>query len=105
MQNTSAVRKIKLLVAVNPPALFPVIEHLLHGRPDFELVESPRGVRQFRDLIVVKRQSPKSKLILFCPAKGPDQPARKCAAEACLDEELVAGRVLKMARELSATHP
>jgi len=100
MLNTNAVRKAKLLVAVSPPAPFPVVEHLFRGRPEFELVESRRGLRQFPDLIVVQRRNPKSKLILFCPGRGYEPPALR---DACLDEERLLGRVMRMARELSAT--
>ena len=125
MQNTNSARKVKLLVAVSPPALFQVIEHLFRGRPEFELVESRRGFRaperqegrELPDLIVVnvrplrtricrvvsamKRYSPGSKLILICPVKGFAHPARKCGADACLEEERLVGRLLSMARELS----
>ena len=123
--NTDSVRKVRLLVAVSPPALFQVIEHLFHGRPEFELVESRRGLRaperqagrQLPDLIVanvrplrtricrvvtaMKRYSPGSKLILICPVKGFEQRARECGADACLEEELLVGRLLRMARDLS----
>jgi len=74
-------------------------------------------LRQFPDLIVVnvrplrtricrvvtamKRHSPGSKLILICPVKGLEQPARKCGADACLEEERLVGRLLRMVRELS----
>jgi len=120
VQNTNSVRKVRLLVAVSPPALFQVIEHLFHGRPEFELVESRRGLRQLPDLIVVnvrplrirvcrvvtamKRYSPGSKLILICAVKGFEQPARKCGADACLEEERLVGRLLSMARELLETN-
>lgn len=51
----------------------------------------------------MKRYSPGSKLILICPVKGLEQPARKCGADACLEEERLVGRLLRMARDLSET--
>ncbi len=114
-----------MLVAVSPPALFQVIEYLFRGRPEFEIVGSPRGARGvgrqggrlLPELIVVnvkplrsgvcqtvqslKRSSPGSKLILICPVKGFAHSARRCGADACLEAEALVSRLLRTAQLLA----
>ena len=107
--------KVRVLVAVSPPALFQVIEYLFRGRPEFEIVRSLRGV-VVPELIVVnvkpvssgvcrtvqslKRSSPGSKLILICSVKGFASSARRCGADACLEAETLIGRLLPTAQRL-----
>jgi hypothetical protein len=117
--------KVKMLVAGTPPALFQVIVYLFHARPEFEIVESPRGARRvgrpgghpLPEVIVVnvdpfrngvcrtvqslKRSSPRSKLILICPVKGFAPSARKCGADACLEVEGLVGQLLPTVQRLA----
>jgi hypothetical protein len=117
--------KVTMLVAGTPPALFQVIEYLFCGWPELEIVESPRGAKGVRwqggrplpELIVVnvdplrtrvchtlrslKRSSPRSKLILICPVRGFADSARRCGADACLEEEALVGRLLRTAQRLA----
>jgi hypothetical protein len=133
------VRKVRVLI-VSPPALSQLIRHLFHDEPEFEVLTSLRGVRslarhvaqQRPELIVasvkpvgtglcatalsIKQSSPLSKLILICPVGDLNSSARKCGADACLDQEKIVGRLLPTAWTLrapasktpvrsSATHP
>ena len=114
-----------MLVAGTPPALFQVIEYLFRAWPEFEIVESPRGARgvgrpggrPLPELIVVnvdplrsgicrtvqllKRSSPRSKLILICPVKGFAHSARRCGADACLEAEGLVGQLLRTAQRVA----
>ena len=124
-QRTSLnLRKITILV-VGSPSLSRAIEHLFRGRLEFEVVGAPGGLgslgpqvgRLLPELIVakvnpvtagicrlvaaIKRASPLSKLILISPIEDLARPARKCGADACLQEEKLAGRLLQTARSLA----
>jgi len=118
------VRKVSILV-VSPPALFQIIEYLLRGRPEFEVVGRLSGLRNMGqqasrlcpELIVanvkpvstavcqvvaaIKRSSPLSKLILICPARDLVTSARRCGADACLEQEELVQRLLRTAWALS----
>jgi hypothetical protein len=118
------VRKVRILV-VSPPALSQLIEYLFRDRPEFEVVGSLSGLRSVGqqagrlcpELIVanvkplrtpvcrvvasIKRSSPFSKLILICPARDFMAGARRCGADACLEQEKVVRRLLKTAWALS----
>jgi len=118
------VRKVRILV-VSPPALSQVIEYLFRDRPEFEVVGSLSGLRSMGqhagrlspELIVanvkpvrtavrevvasIKRSSPLSKVILICPARDFMAVARRCGADACLEQERVVRRLVGTARALS----
>ena len=118
------MRKVSILV-VSPPALFQIIEYLLRGRPEFEVVGRLSGLRNMGqqasrlcpELIVanvkpvstavcqvvaaIKRSSPLSKLILICPARDLVTSARRCGADACLEQEELVQRLLRTAWALS----
>ena len=119
------VRKIRILL-VSSPALSQVIQHLFDGQPDFEVVGSVRDVkglaaqadRLLPELIVanvkpigtgvcpaviaIKQSSPFSKLILICPVEVLSGAARKCGADACLDQEKLVRRLVPTASAVSA---
>ena len=118
------MRKVSILV-VSPPALFQIIEYLLRDRPEFEVVGRLSGLRNMGqqasrlcpELIVanvkpvstavcqvvaaVKRSSPLSKLILICPARDLVTSARRCGADACLEQEELVQHLLRTAWALS----
>jgi hypothetical protein len=118
------VRKVRILV-VSPPALSQLIEYLFRARPEFEVVGSLSGLRSMGrqagrlcpELIVanvkpvrtgvcqvvaaIKRSSPLSKLILICPARDFMTSARRCGADACLEQEKVVRRLVETAWALS----
>jgi len=117
------VRKVRILI-VSPPALSQLIEYLFRGRPEFEVVGSlsrlgstARVGRLYPELIVanvkpvrtgvcevvasIKRTSPLSKLILICPARDFMTGARRCGADACLEQEQLVRRLLGTAWALS----
>ncbi len=118
------MRKVRILV-VSPPALSQLIEYLFRDRPEFEVVGSLSGLRSVGqqagrlcpELIVanvkplrtpvcrvvasIKRFSPFSKLILICPARDFMAGARRCGADACLEQEKVVRRLLETAWALS----
>ena len=118
------MRKVRILV-VSPPALSQLIEHLFRDRPEFEVVGSLSALRRTEeeagrlcpDLIVanvkpvrtgvcqvvaaIRRSSPLSKLILICPARDFMTGARRCGADACLEQEKVVRRLLETAWALS----
>ena len=122
------VRKVKVLVAVSPPGLFQVIQYLFSGRPEFEIVGSPRNARGMArhslqsqpELILVnvkplgtgvcetvrslKRLHPASKLILICSVREFALDARRCGADACLDAEALVGLLLQTAQRLALAH-
>ncbi len=119
------VRKIKVLVVVSSAALSQVIQSLFCGRPEFEVVTGPNGLRNLKqqtgrilpELIVanvrpvrtgvcevvasLKQYSPHSKLILICPVKELARGARQCGADACVEEEKLIGRLLPVASALT----
>ncbi len=118
------MRKVRILV-VSPPALSQLIEYLFRDRPEFEVVGSLSGLRSMGqqaerlcpELIVanlkpvrtgvcqavtaIKRSSPLSKVILICPARDFMADARRCGADACLEQEKVVRRLLETAWALS----
>ena len=119
------MRKVRILV-VSPPALSQLIEHLFRDWPEFEVVGSLSALRRMGeeagrlcpDLIVanlkpvktavcqavasIKRSSPLSKLILICPARDFMAGARRCGADACLEQEELVRRLLGTAWALSS---
>jgi len=123
-QGRCRVRKVKVLVIARP-ALSHVVRHVFRGRREFEVVASLTGLRNLKqragallpDLIVanvsplrtdirravtcIKRSSPLSKLILICPIREFADGARRCGADACLEEEKLLGLLLPTARALS----
>ena len=119
------VRKIRILL-VSSPALSQVIQHLFDDQPDFEVVGSVRDVKSLAaqadrllpELIVatvkpvrtgvcpvviaIKQSSPFSKLILICPVGALIGAARRCGADACLDQEKLVRRLVPTASAVSA---
>ena len=108
------MKRINTLVAVKPPALFRVIQHLIHGiaditsptqiDPDWSLPASATGpgpdlvivnTRMFKHnpsaaLMRLKKANPKSKLILIRSYEAFSEPIHEGAADAQLwDEGLV----------------
>jgi hypothetical protein len=118
------MRKVRILV-IAKPALAQLVVYLLESRPEFQVLRSIGGLnalkqqsgRLFPDLIVarvrplsagvghaaalIKQYSPSSKLILICPATTFAPDARKCGADAFLDEEKLVGRLLQTALVVS----
>ena len=118
------MRKTTILV-VGSPSLSRIVGHLFRGRSEFEVVGALRGGgnlgRQagqlLPDLIVanvkpvsigirravaaIKQASPSAKVILTCPVEDFARAARKHGADACLNDESVAGHLLRMACALS----
>ena len=118
------MRKVRILV-VSPPALSQLIEYLFRDRPEFEVVGSLNGLRNMGQqagqlcpeliianvkpirmafcqvVAVIKGSSPFSKLILICPARDFVLSARRCGADACLEQEEVVQRLLRTALALS----
>ena len=121
-----ASRKIRVLVAVEPLPLLRVIEHLLAGAPEIQIISSPHGVptlvlqtkRLQPDLIIanarllgegacevlinIKRSSPRSKLILTDFDSGLAGLADDCGVDVYLDEEALVRRLVLAARKLAA---
>jgi hypothetical protein len=119
------VRTVRVLV-VGPLALTQIIQYLFHGRPEFEVVGSvsgwrslgpqagrllpelivanvkPVGIGVCRAVALIKRSSPLSKLILVCPIRDFMGGARKCGADAFLEQEKLVVCLLRTARSLSA---
>lgn len=118
------MRKITILL-LSSPAMSKVIEHLLRGKPDFEVVGSIGGLKSLgqhagqvlpevivadvkpvsagvcRTAASIKQASPASKLILICPVLDFARGARKCGADACLNDEKLVCRLLPVARALA----
>jgi len=118
------LRKIRILV-VSSPSFSRIIEHFFRGRSEFEIVGALSGLesldrqagRLLPELIVanvkpvsigisrvvasIKESCPSSKLILICPVEDLARVARKCGADACLNDEKLAGHLLRTARTLS----
>lgn len=118
------MRKITILI-VGSPSLSRIIEHLLRGRPEFAIVGilggsgnlgaqagrllpelivahvKPVSVRICRAVASIKQASPFSKLILICPLEDLAPMARKCGAHAFLQDEKLAGHLLRTARTLA----
>lgn len=122
------MRKIRILL-VSPPALSDVICHLFQGRPEFEVVGSLRGLRGLAEhagrllpelivanvnpvrsgvcptVLAIKASSPFSKLILICSIGDFTSDARRCGADACLDQEKLVRRLVPTASAVSARRP
>jgi hypothetical protein len=118
-------RKIRILL-VGSSAISQVIQHLFHNQADFEVVGSVRGLKSLAQhadrllpelivanvkpvrtgvcpaVIAIKQSSPYSKLILICPVGALIGAARKCGADACLDQEMLVRRLVPTASALSA---
>ena len=118
------MRKTRILL-VSSPSLSRIVEHLFRGRSEFEIVGALSGLgsvgrqteRLLPELIVadvkpvsigicrvvasIKKSSPLSKLILICPVEDLARAARKCGADACLNDEKLAGHLLRTARTLA----
>jgi DNA-binding NarL/FixJ family response regulator len=112
-------------LVVGSPSFSRIVKHLFHGQSEFEVVGALSGFgslgRQagqlLPDLIVanvkpvsvgirrvvaaIKQASPSAKVILTCPVEDFARAARKHGADACLNDENVAGRLLRMAFALS----
>jgi hypothetical protein len=117
------MRKVKVLL-IGPPALAQLLKYLFRSNSEFEIVGQ---VGRFRDLssctlyapglIVanvkpigtgfgsaiasIKEFSPSSKVILICPVRELRHGARKCGADACLDQEKLVFHLLPTARVVS----
>jgi len=122
------LRKIRILL-VSSPALSEVIRYLFDAQPRFEVVGSLRNLkglaeqagRLLPELIVVnvkpvrtgvcpvvvaiKQSSPSSKIILICAVSSLTSDARKCGADACLDQEQLVRRLVPTASAVSARLP
>ena len=118
------MRKITILI-VSSPSLSRIIEHLFHGRSEFEVVGTlsgleslgrqagrllpelivanvkPLSIRVCRVVAAIKQSSPLSKLILICPIEDLARVARRCGADACLNDEKLAGHLLRTARTVT----
>jgi hypothetical protein len=118
------LRKTTILV-VGSRSLSRIVEHLFRGTPEFEVVGTvgglgslgphagrllpelivanmkPVSVRICRMVALIKQASPSSKLILICPVEDLAPVARKCGADACLQDEKLAGHLLRTARTLA----
>jgi len=120
----SYLRKTTILI-LSSRSLSRIIKHLFRGWSEFEIVGTVSGLgnleRQAQQLLPelivadvkpvsrqvclmvasIKQSSPLSKLILICPIEDFSRLARKCGADACLNDENLAGHLLRTARTLS----
>jgi DNA-binding NarL/FixJ family response regulator len=118
------LRKTRILV-VSSRSFSRIVKHLFRGQSEFEVVGVLSGFgslgRQagqlLPDLIVanvkpvsigirrvvatIKQASPSAKVILTCAVEDFARAARKHGADACLNDEDVAGHLLRMACALS----
>ena len=118
------MRKITILV-ISSPSLSRIIEYLFRGRAEFEVVGTlsdlgglgrqaerlvpelivanvkPMSLRVCRVVASIKKSSPLSKVILICPLEDLARAARKCGADACLQDEKLARHLLRTARGLA----
>jgi hypothetical protein len=118
------MRKTTVLV-LGSPSFSRIVGHLFYGRSEFEVVGSSsslgglerQGGQFLPELIVVnvkpvsigirrvvaavRRAKPSAKVILSCPVEDLARSARKHGADACLKDEDLADRLLRMARGLS----
>jgi hypothetical protein len=112
--------KVKVLL-VSTPALAQLIQHLFRGRPEFEVVGSIAGLKGLAErserplpqlivasvkpvttsiraaVIVIKRYSPSSKLILISPVSELISGVRNCSVDACLEQEKLVPRLVPTA--------
>jgi chemotaxis response regulator CheB len=122
------LRKIRILL-VSSPALSEVIRYLFRAQPRFEVVGSLRNLKHFAELagrllpelivvnvkpvrtgvcpvlVAIKQSSPSSKIILICAVSTSISDARKCGADACLDQEQIVRRLVPTASAVSAHLP
>jgi DNA-binding NarL/FixJ family response regulator len=111
-----------VLIAVQPPSLIRLLEHLLHGHPGLRVVgrsassdalalarrlapdviianTRPHWMERGLLLAKLKRSSPTSTLILLTQAPG-EPVARLNGADACLPEDAVVRRLLPLIHRL-----
>jgi DNA-binding NarL/FixJ family response regulator len=125
-KNKTSVRKVRVLIAVKPPSLLRVIEHLVGSDPAIEIISRPEigqplltQVKQLKpDLIItnaellgqqvcqvlgkVKRASPRSKLIMMGFGTGVMFPmGGDCGIDVYLEEEALVGQLLATTRGLA----
>jgi hypothetical protein len=103
-----------------------VIRHLLHGRPDFEIVGCIGSTKRLAGessrlspnvivanwkpvrtgacaaVVAIKNSSPASKLLLISPLTDLMASARRCGADACLEQERLVNNLLPAVSALSA---
>jgi hypothetical protein len=118
------MRKTTVLV-VSPPALGQLVRYLFDGRPEFEVVGTFENLsnltrhsrRLLPEIIVanvkpvttgvcpailsIKKSSPLSKVIVICSIRDIIRGARRCGADACLEQEKLVFHLLPTARVLS----
>jgi len=118
-------RKIRVLIAVEPLPLLRVMEHLLAGAPEIQIIACPHVVpslvlqakRLQPDLIIanarllgeeardvltnLKRSCPRSKLILTDFAAGLAGLASQWGVDVYLEEEVLVEQLLLAARQLA----
>jgi DNA-binding NarL/FixJ family response regulator len=116
--------KVKILVAISPPALLRVVDHLLYGRSEFEVVarsSEQRGLcrqaaRHLPDVVITnpkvlgrepakvvtefKRSSPASKLVLLGENESSGD-ARRFGADGYVSEDAVVRRLIATVRNVS----
>ena len=122
---STALPKKRVVIAAVPRPLVRVVEHILTGQEDVQIVSrsSQRdhllayASTLLPDLIVVhsrlmgtqvcetiaelKRRSPKSKLILVvCPLEGLSDAVRDCGADADLEEDALVGSLPPLVRRI-----
>ena len=120
------MRKVRVLVAVQPLPLMRVVEHLLGAAPEIQIIPrsyatlslAQQAKRLQPDLIIanstflgdkafdvlnsIKRASPRGKLIFMAFDAGMSGLARQCGVDAYLDEEVLVKQLLSAARRLAA---
>jgi DNA-binding NarL/FixJ family response regulator len=70
--------------------------------PDLIVVDvKPVGTGIDRLVASIKQSSPLSKLILSCPIEDLSRAARKCGADAYLNDEKLTGQLVRTARTLA----
>ena len=115
---------MRVVIAAAPRPLVRVVEHLLSGQedvqivsrssqkdhlltyastllPDLIVVNSRLMGREVRQTIAeIKRLSPKSKLILVCPFAELSDAVRDCGADADLEEDALVGSLPPLVRRI-----
>jgi hypothetical protein len=74
------------------------------GQLNIELIVAnvkPLSIGIRRAVAVIKQAKPSAKVILTCPVEDLARTARKHGADACLNDEKLAGHLLRIARTLS----
>ena len=119
-----STRKIRILV-YSSAALFQAIRHVFQGRNEFEIIGQSGSVRDLAEkseqllpelivanlkpvrtgicsaVLAIKHSSPLSKLILICPVEDLAPMARKCGADACLQDEKLNRHLVRTACTLA----